>query len=84
MPIIQVLRKWGNSAGIRLPKEVLEAAQLTTDQSVEITVANHVVTLTPIKEPKQPLLEKLLAGVTPELVGGELPWGDELGAEVYE
>jgi antitoxin component of MazEF toxin-antitoxin module len=31
-----VLKKWGNSAAVRIPAAILEAAHLTLDQSVDV------------------------------------------------
>ncbi len=83
MTIIQTLQSWGNSAGIRLPKQVLLAAHLQLNQRLEITVKGGSVILSPLKE-DVPSLGDMLAGVTPELVAGELDWGLDLGAENYE
>ena len=84
MNIIQTLQKWGNSTGVRLPKRVVEAAHLEVNQSVAIEVKNGSIILTPIKELKTPTLAELLTGVTPEIIGGELAWGPDVGAERYE
>jgi len=84
MQPIQTLRKWGNGTGVRLPKDILDAAQLKPDQQIWIQVRKGEVVLTPIVEDRRSKLEKMFEGVTPSMVGGELDWGSDLGAEAYE
>lgn len=83
MHITQQLHKWGNGTGVRLPKKVLEAVNLKPGQEVAIDLQDRSIVLTPV-EPRGrqlPNLADLLDGVTPELVGGELTWGQDRGQE---
>ena len=82
MSLFQTVRKWGNGTGVRLPKEVLIQARVELDQQVRIEVHNRTIVLTPIE--KKPLLERMLQGVSPELVGSLVEWGEDIGAEIYE
>ena len=45
------ISKWGNSAGIRLPRETLAAAGLTVGQEVELSTKAGVVELRPLDRP---------------------------------
>lgn len=82
MDSIQTLQRWGNSSGIRLSKQILKAANLYDNQRVIITVQDGTIVLSPVKEQKL-TLKDLLLGVTPEMVSGEMGWGEDVGAEIY-
>lgn len=83
MTTIRTLQKWGNSNGIRLPKDLLEAINLKPDQKIMLTIQGESLILTPIR-PEPSLLDELLADATPENVKSEFDWGDAVGAEIYE
>jgi len=82
MNIQQPLRKWGNGTGVCVPKKVIEAAHLTLNQSLTIDLQGNSIILTPVKELKVLTLQDILADATPELVGGELSWGPDVGQEI--
>ena len=84
MNIIQSLQKWGNGTAVRIPKKVVEAAHIQVNQQLEVTIKGNAIVLTPIAEKKKKTLESMLAGVTPQNIGGELDWGEDIGAERYE
>jgi antitoxin MazE len=84
MNITQSLQKWGNGAGVRIPKKVADAAHLRLNQQLIVTLQNDSIVLTPIVEKKKQNLEDMLNGVTPDLVNGEAHWGKDVGAERYE
>lgn len=84
MNITQSLQKWGNGTGVRLPKKVVEAAQLKINQPLEVTIKDKSVILTPITDSSVISIETLLEGVTPDKINGELNWGEDIGAEQYE
>ena len=75
----QHIQKWGNSAGIRLPKKILEAAHLRLGQVVAIDLRGSSIVLTPVERAgtttrQLPTLEALLDGVTPSQVGTEIEY----------
>ena len=39
------VKEWGNSQGIRLPKEILKSAGITLNEVLDVTVSNGVITL---------------------------------------
>lgn len=43
------IKKWGNSQGIRLSKEIISSAGLKENDSVEISVNNGVITIKKVK-----------------------------------
>ena len=74
------LSPWGHSLAVRLPKELLKVAGITSTATFEATYANGAITLTP----KKLTLEERLASFDPAVHGGEVmayaPTGAEVGA----
>ncbi|OGT71575.1 MAG: MazF family transcriptional regulator [Gammaproteobacteria bacterium RIFCSPLOWO2_02_FULL_57_10] len=56
------IAKWGNSAALRLPKNMLEALSLNIGDAVTIVQKGNTLVI----EPCKPSLDDLLAKVTPE------------------
>lgn len=79
----QSLQKWGNSAGVRIPKKVIEKAHLKFNEELALSIQGKSVVLTPVKKSKRLTLEDMLKGVTPEVVGGEYDWGPPVGREIW-
>ena len=75
------VRKWGNSASVRIPSSVMAAAALSLDQTVDIHVEDGRVVIDPVRSPDA-TLDALLAAMTPEtfpdIVGFGAPVGQEL------
>jgi antitoxin MazE len=81
MPAVKAqLVKWGNSQAVRLPKSILEAAQLTEGDQLEITVENGQIVLQP---ETRPTLESLVSKITPQNRHREQDWGRPAGNEVW-
>ena len=79
---MQVLvKKWGNSASVRIPAAVMEAARLSLDQQVDIREEAGRVIIEPIREPVFNLID-LLAAVTDENIHAEIDFGPPVGKEL--
>ncbi len=77
MPII--VKKWGNSAGIRIPAPVLEAAEITLEQPVEVRAEGGRIVIEPVRAGYD--LNALIAGITPKNRHGESNFGPPAGRE---
>ncbi len=44
-----IISKWGNSQGLRFPKDVMKDLNLSVGDKVKITTENHKVIIEPIK-----------------------------------
>jgi len=75
------VKKWGNSASIRIPVSIMEAARLHVDDAVDIREENGHVIIKPINEPKYDL-ENLLSGITSENLHCEVDFGQAVGREL--
>ncbi len=72
--------KWGNSLGLRIPKYVVQALHLNTNDEVECRVENGELIIRPIKE-KEYTLDELLEGVIDK--SEEVNWGSPVGKEEW-
>jgi antitoxin MazE len=77
-----VVKKWGNSASVRIPAAVMKAAGLTLDQPVEVREEDGRVVIEPI-QPDPVDLATLLAGITDENLHEPVDMGPAVGREVW-
>src|ERR1019366_8290363 len=76
------LVKWGNSQAIRIPKTILEQANLRGGEEVEIRGGKGYIWLEAVR--RRPTLEALVKKVTRENRHGEQDWGKPVGSEVWQ
>ena len=74
------VKKWGNSAAIRLPAKLLNAAQVGIEQRVNVHVEGRKIVIDPAVEEDN--LDMLLAQITPENVHHEISFGSPVGKEL--
>lgn len=76
------IKGWGNSQGIRLSKEILQAAGISLNEMLDITVSKGMITLT--KSFRHKTLEERAAEYGGQLnLDGEGDWGEPVGREVW-
>lgn len=77
------VKTWGNSQGIRLSKEILQAANIAIDEVLDVEVSNGVITLS--KTFRHKTLEERAVEFDGALnLDGEFEWGESVGREVWE
>ena len=76
-----VVKKWGNSASVRIPVGVMEAARLKLDDVVEVREFKGRILIEPVR-PNEFDLAQLLAAITPENLHGEADFGKSVGREL--
>ena len=74
------VRKWGNSAAIRIPANVMRAARLELDAPVEIREEDGRIVIVPIREPEVALAD-LLAGISEDNLHREVGFEELAGDE---
>lgn len=80
---MQVLvKKWGNSASVRIPAAIMEAAHLNLDDAVDVREEGGRIVVEPIR-PKAYDLAQLLAGITPDNLHAEAGFGPAVGKEAF-
>lgn len=78
------IQKWGNSQGIRLPKNLLRDTQLGVGDDVNISVKEGVIVVAPVKTIRGKYnLEDLVARISKDIQTGETDWGEPVGKEVW-
>jgi antitoxin MazE len=75
------VKKWGNSASVRIPAAILDAVHVSIDQDVDIRAENGRIVIEPMR--KQVTLESLLSQVTPDNLHGEVDFGGFVGREIF-
>lgn len=76
------VKKWGNSASVRIPASVMAAAALRIDQAVEVREEGGRVVIEPVTTPSYDL-DDLLARMTPDTFPEEVDFGRPVGAEAW-
>ena len=76
------IKTWGNSQGIRIPKEALLEASFALDDILDIKVSNGMIML--MKPFRHKSLEERAAEYGGNLyLDGEFDWGEPEGREVW-
>jgi antitoxin MazE len=78
------IQKWGNSQGLRLAKNVLADAKLDIGDTVDISVKDGIMVVTPVKKIRgQYNLKDLVSRIPENYQAGEIDWGEPVGKEVW-
>lgn len=76
-----IVKKWGNSASVRIPAGIMEAAHLGLDDPVDIREESGRIVIEPIRTNECDLAQ-MLAGITPENLHTEVDFGAPAGKEL--
>ncbi len=77
-----VVKKWGNSAAVRIPSSVLEAAHVHLDQPVDVREEGGRIVIEPL-QPASYDLAYLVAGITDENRHEAIETGAPVGQEAW-
>jgi antitoxin MazE len=78
------VQRWGNSQGLRLAKQVLEDANISIGDDVDVTVRDGTITIAPIKRVRGKWsLQELVSRIPKDYEAGEVDWGNPIGREVW-
>ena len=77
----RVLR-WGNSLGIRIPKLLAEEAGVTAGSSVDFSVRDGQLVITPVA-PTRYTAQELIDGIKPSNLHREFETGEAIGKESW-
>lgn len=75
------IKKWGNSASVRIPAAIMESAGLQLDAAVDVREEAGRIVIEPIR-PGEYELSALLDGITPENLHAEVDFGQPVGKEM--
>jgi antitoxin MazE len=78
---VQVSR-WGNSLGLRIPKEIAQRVGLHEGVRVEVEAEGDRIIICPAR--RRYVLAELLKGMTPQAMREAFDWGPDKGREMVE
>ena len=76
------VKKWGNSASVRIPASIMAAAALRLDQEVEVREEEGRVVIEPVSGPSYSL-DALLDRMAPETFPDDIDFGEPVGKEAW-
>ncbi|QYU66539.1 AbrB/MazE/SpoVT family DNA-binding domain-containing protein [Leptolyngbya sp. 15MV] len=77
-----VVKKWGNSAAVRIPSSVMAAARVSLDQTVEVREDAGRIVIEPVRD-KAYDLAALVEGISDENRHAETDFGPARGREFW-
>ena len=82
--MITKVQSWGNSQGLRLNKQVLEAAHISVGDEVDLSVRDGLIVIAPTNRVRGGHdLKKLVAQIPKDYEPEEVDWGPPVGREVW-
>lgn len=76
------VKKWGNSASVRIPRNVLQAAALDLDDPVDVREEGGRIIIEPLHRREYDLAE-LLKGISRRNLHAETDFGAPVGNEAW-
>ena len=76
------VKKWGNSAAVRIPSSVMEAMRLHLDEVVDVREEKGRIVIEPLQQ-KTYALDDLLKGITAKNLHEAVDFGPPQGKEVW-
>ena len=78
-----IVKKWGNSASVRIPVAIMKAVRLNLDETVDVREEGGRIVIEPVRSTKKYDLALLLEGITPENQHAEVDFGPAVGKEAF-
>ena len=76
------VKKWGNSASVRIPAAVMQAAHLDLDEPVDVREESGRIVIEPIRRKEYDLAE-LVKGITSRNLHDEIAFSGPVGKEIW-
>ena len=76
------VKKWGNSAAVRIPASVMDAMHLHLDEVVEVREEKGRIVIEPVRQ-KMYVLGDLLKGITSKNLHDSADFGQPEGKEIW-
>ncbi len=80
--MVSRIRRWGNSLGLRIPKQLADEIHLAEGASVDLKAHNGRLIVTPLRREVH-TLEELLAAVKRSNLHDEVDFGQPRGREAW-
>ncbi len=76
------VKKWGNSASVRIPAAIMQAARLELNQAVDIREEEGRIVIEPLSAPEYDLAT-LVEAITPDNLHDAIDFGEPVGKEAW-
>lgn len=76
------IKKWGNSAAVRIPAAVMAAAHIGLNQTVDVREEQGRIVIEPLRH-KAYKLDELLGGITVSNLHQRIAVGEPIGKEIW-
>ena len=77
-----MVKKWGNSASVRIPASVMQAARLNINEPVDVREESGRIVIEPVRH-KEYHLPELLKAITRANLHEEVDFGNPVGKEAW-
>lgn len=77
------ISKWGNSQGLRIPKEIIESLKIKVGDKVRIFIENNRVIIEPIHKKKEYSIDELVAKIPDDYVKEPELMTTPMGKEIW-
>jgi antitoxin MazE len=74
------VKKWGNSASVRIPAAIMQAAHLDLEETVDVREESGRIVIEPVHRKEYDLTE-LMKGITRKNLHDEVDFGKPIGKE---
>jgi len=82
--MITKVQSWGNSQGLRLSRQVLQEANISVGDEVDLAVHDGVIVISPARRVHgRCSLKDLVARIPRDYEPQEVEWGKPVGKEVW-
>ncbi|GJL53345.1 MAG: antitoxin MazE [Nitrospirales bacterium] len=82
--MITKVQKWGNSQGLRVPKRLLEDAEVKMGDEVQVSVHGRKIVIEPLTKIRGKYqLKKLVSMIPKHTKVKEMEWGEPKGKEIW-
>jgi len=77
-----IVKKWGNSAAVRIPASVMQAADIALEAPITVREENGRIIIEPDRR-EDIDLDDLVSRMSDENAHGEVDYGDAVGKEAF-
>lgn len=77
------ISKWGNSQGLRIPKEIIESLKIQVGDKVRVFIENNRVVIEPIQKKKEYSIDELVAKIPDDYIKEPELMTAPMGKEIW-
>lgn len=81
--MVLTINKWGNSQGIRIPKDLMNKLHVKVGMALNAEVLNGKIIIEPVTPKKVYNIHDLVSEIEPQYGRNEVDWGKPEGNEIW-